>query len=218
MEHPMDIATVSGHARRGRALLAIIGAALALAAALAATPAHAAAPPQASRAGAEAISTPAGGASAQELTWTVVPSPNVPNRGNSLAAVSCASAHFCVAVGAAAGKGVASQPLIETWNGTRWSIVPTPKPKYGRLSGVACVSATDCTAAGNYWPTPLKNTRDLVESWNGTRWSQSTVPDKGPLGGLFGVSCASAKFCTAVGDYGGGSSSSTLIETGTAGT
>jgi hypothetical protein len=148
--------------------------------------------------------------------WSLMSTPSKPKSG--LNAVSCASASNCAAVGAYLDPKVVDQPVAESWNGTRWSIVPTPKLKYGRLSGVACVSATDCTAAGNYWPTPLKNTGDLVESWNGTRWSQSTVPDKGPLGGLFGVSCASAKFCTAVGDYGGGSSSSTLIETGTAGT
>jgi hypothetical protein len=148
--------------------------------------------------------------------WSLMSTPRKPK--TDLNAVSCASAGTCTTVGSYLDPKVVYQPVAEAWDGTKWSIVPTPTPKYGRLFGVSCVSATNCTAAGNYWPTPLKNTRDLVESWNGTSWSQSTVPDKGPLGGLFGVSCASADFCTAVGDYGGSSSSATLIETGTAGT
>jgi hypothetical protein len=148
--------------------------------------------------------------------WSLTPTPGKPK--SYLNGVSCASAGGCAAAGAYLDPKVNNQLFAESWNGTRWSIAPTPQPKYGRLFGVSCVSASDCTAAGNYWPTPLKHSRDLVESWNGTGWSQAAAPSKGPLGGLFGVSCASAGFCTAVGDYAtNGTNSFTLIETGTAG-
>jgi hypothetical protein len=70
-------------------------------------------------------------ASAQAGTWPVVPSASAPQRiDNQLGTVSCVSATACTAAGyyvANSGNGP-QNTFIESWNGTRWAIVPSPNP------------------------------------------------------------------------------------------
>src|SRR5690348_18232190 len=63
----------------------------------------------------------AGPASAQALTWSVVPSPSPGpgGAGDALNGVSCVSAAVCAAVGFHGTK-----TLAESWNGARWTVVP----------------------------------------------------------------------------------------------
>lgn len=149
--------------------------------------------------------------------WSIVPA--APKPSGELVGVSCSSASACTAVGVD-NNG----PLIESWNGTRWTItpIPTPKPDEFDLHGVACLSATRCTAAGDYQPSPASQLRTLIESWDGTRWSRVASPSPAPEEDyvLFGVSCPSARTCTAAGIVtpASGELSKTVIETGTAGT
>jgi hypothetical protein len=148
--------------------------------------------------------------------WSVVPSPR--KRTGSLNGVSCVSATSCTAVGTYLGPRVNGKLLAESWNGTRWTITPTPTPTSGELNGISCLSATRCTAAGS-WSTPDSHLRTLIESWNGTRWSQVASPSPAPEDYvLFGVSCPSARTCTAAGIVTPLPSerSKTVIETGTA--
>jgi hypothetical protein len=134
-------------------------------------------------------------------TWSVVPSPN-PAAGrlgvNYLDGVSCVSASACTAVGFYwTNSRRVPRTLTESWNGTAWTIVPSPSPGRGSnyLSGVSCTSAAACTAVGY-------GTGPLIESWNGSTWS--VVPSPNPPGGavLFSVSCPSAAACIAVGHAG----------------
>src|SRR5205823_2250513 len=91
-------------------------------------------------------------------SWTMVASPNlVTTDANYLDGLTCVSASDCWAVGlyeAAANfqDGHAFQTLIERWDGTSWSIVPSPNATTtnNALYGVTCVSASDCWAAGYY--------------------------------------------------------------------
>jgi hypothetical protein len=139
-------------------------------------------------------------------SWSVVPSPNYGSGGNFLHGVSCVSAAACTAVGYyATSSGSTSRTLVESWNGTSWSVVPSPNPAghYNDLYGVSCVSAAACTAVG------LADRAGLVESWNGTSWSVVPSPDPGSVSSLYGVSCVSAAACIAVGDHGAGR---TLVE------
>ena len=144
-------------------------------------------------------------ASAQALTWSVVPSRNIKpaTNDNELNAVSCVSAAACVAVGEQAGRHANGTPvtaLIESWNGTSWSVVPSPRPGYrNALYGVSCTSAVRCTAVGANFVDTANATAPLVESWNGTNWS--VVPSPGQVGmALVGVSCVSTGACAVVGD------------------
>ena len=141
-------------------------------------------------------------------SWSVVPSPNIAGAySSSFDKVACLSATSCIAVG-----GVQDPPnnpngystLVESWDGTSWSIVPSPNDNSeGNLYDVACVSSTDCTAVGYGY-----DQEGLVESWDGTSWS--IVPSPSDASGLFGISCPSSTACFAVGGF-----DQAFVETGT---
>lgn len=118
----------------------------------------------------------------------VLPAPSgLPNNG--LASVSCTSTGTCMATGSSAKAGLSSGPtLAERWNGTSWSVVPTPNLN-GGLNHVSCTSASNCWAVGI-------SSGALAEHWNGTAWSVAATPSGGD--DLFGVSCLSST-CLAAG-------------------
>lgn len=136
--------------------------------------------------------------------WRVRQTPDsaaLPN--NKLVSVSCTSASACMAVGRAYGSR-SGGTLAESWNGTTWTIRPTPAlpGTFGQLAGVSCSAASACTAVG-WYVNGVGSALPLAESWNGTRWAIEQVPV--PAGGsdfsLESVSCTSASACTAVGSY-----------------
>jgi hypothetical protein len=123
-----------------------------------------------------------------------------------LSGVSCASARRCTAVGYYQ-TAVAQPTLAERWNGSAWDIQPTPGgpgiEASNSLAAVSCISATDCTAVGNYDPAGNGSGKALAERWNGTTWVIRPVPSPAGAQGssLSGVSCTSARACTAVGSF-----------------
>ncbi len=83
--------------------------------------------------------------------WSVVSSPNVGTQNNQLAGVTAVSATDIWAVGNfEPAVNVAVQTLTEHWNGTAWSVVPSPNVGSGNnnLFGVAAVSTNDVWAVG----------------------------------------------------------------------
>ena len=141
--------------------------------------------------------------------WSIVPSPNTsPTQVNGLGGVSCSLPTACVAVGAysPSSSGDFSQTLIESWNGSVWSIVPSPNTsptQINFLGGVSCSSPSACTAIGNYEASTSTAQQNLIESWNGSAWSIVPSPNTSPTQNnyLTGVSCSSPSACTAVGYY-----------------
>jgi hypothetical protein len=145
----------------------------------------------------------------------------------SFASVSCPSTTSCMAVGAY-DTGVQPTTLTyafaERWNGSVWSIerVPSVAGEMTALSGVSCVSVSDCIAVGSEAPDGLGGeTQPLAASWNGKAWSLETIPM--PAGSsaasLAGVSCSSAEVCTAVGYViSAGGRQAALVETLASGT
>jgi len=129
-------------------------------------------------------------------TWRTrdVRGPAVFYQGNSLNAVSCTSARYCLA-------GGASSDPVQTvkFNGTSWSGVPVlllESPVSNDLNGVSCVSPTFCEAVGVSSGDPSA----LPEVWNGSAWK---LQADGTLRAMFySVSCVSSTFCEAVGDGG----------------
>jgi hypothetical protein len=124
-------------------------------------------------------------------SWSIVPSPNSGKRNNVLNVVVAISPSNVWAVGSADSGVVADQvTLILHWDGTSWSIVPSPSPGtagLNELRGVAANSANDVWAAGD-----LTNSgsyaQTLVEHWNGSTWS--VIPSanvSGTNNGLYGV-------------------------------
>jgi hypothetical protein len=139
---------------------------------------------------------------------------STPNPGGAqftfLNAVACASASACTAVGAYVNSSGAFQGLAERWDGSSWAIQPTPRlpgGATGLLLGVACTSATGCTAVGNSSPGGANlvnhpSPATLAERWNGHTWSIQPTPN--PPGAapsiLNAASCMSRSACIAVGN------------------
>jgi hypothetical protein len=122
----------------------------------------------------------------------------------TLFGVSCPSALACTAVGAAF-RTVARRDvnLAESWNGTSWRVQAIPQPKgaaHSALHAVSCTSRRACTAVGRY-ETAAGRVFTVAERWNGARWAIQAAPrPAGVTAAQFlGVSCATARTCTAVG-------------------
>src|SRR6478672_481411 len=107
--------------------------------------------------------------------------------------------------------GFAGMPQIGDW-----SIVSSPNTsatQHNDLFGVACVSASDCWAVGDYSNENVIP-RTLIEHWDGISWAIVSSPNTGTTDRNFltGVTCASPSDCWAVGTYYNGSAYQTLIE------
>jgi len=147
--------------------------------------------------------------------WSVSPTPILPNpipdgppRSGILTGVSCTLATACVAVGYASAPG--DTTLVESWNGSVWSISPSPNPDSvaSELNGVSCTNANFCLAVGTEsnnqtsWST-------LAELWNGAAWTAIPSADPGALdNSLVRVSCPTPTTCRSVGS----TSDATLAE------
>ena len=88
--------------------------------------------------------------------------------------MNCVTANSCVAVGDNWDSSTGNdETLIESWDGSSWSITPSPNPSgsaQSGLSGVSCLTASSCIAVGD------GNSQTLVESWDGSNWSITPSP------------------------------------------
>src|SRR5206468_2068970 len=85
--------------------------------------------------------------------WAVVTSPNAGPGANYLRAISALSTRDIWAVGNYSPGGLgAYQTLTEHWDGTQWTLVPSPSPSAGNsyLRGVQALSPNDAWAVGYY--------------------------------------------------------------------
>ncbi len=134
-------------------------------------------------------------------------SPNVGTSFNELTAVTAIAANDVWAVGVFRDNNLILRTLIEHWDGTSWSIVPSPNVALLNmfLNGVAAVSSTDVWAVGQVFDTGAT----LTLHWDGTSWSIVPSPN-GPANAsvLSGVSAIATNDVWAVGTDGG----STLTE------
>jgi hypothetical protein len=110
-------------------------------------------------------------------TWTQVGVPAPAGQQATLAGVDDLGPGNAWAVGTSGGL-----TLTEHWNGTRWSIVPSPNPATGTagdsdtLTSISGTGPDDLWAAG--WDSnEATNTIQLLfEHWNGTTWTAATSP------------------------------------------
>jgi len=156
-------------------------------------------------------------ASASGCSWTLVSSPNSGTGDNALDGVATISQNDVWAVGYFT-NGSTRQTLIEHWNGTNWSIVPSPNPTgstFSLLSAVTAISASNIWAVG-YYSNSSNVDETLTEHWNGTSWSIVSSPNvTGASANLLnGVTALSASSIWTVGEYFNSSSAlyQTLIE------
>ena len=148
------------------------------------------------------------------VAWSIA-APPASSSQSALAAVSCPSTTSCIAVGAYA-DGTTEKSLVESGNGTSWSLVASPNPTGSNstiLYGVSCPGSTSCFAVGSFVNSSFV-TKSLVERWNGTTWTRVANPN--PTGAnnvtLNAVSCTAATSCFAVGSSSDATDQRSLVE------
>ena len=136
-------------------------------------------------------------------SWTAAssfaPEPTV----SGLVAVSCPTPTFCAAVGDQSTPTGAFGTLVEAFDGSAWSVVPTPDPDEDAIGGyslraVSCAVATSCEAIGTY-TSQSGDSWSFMEGSTGSTWSVSVTPGLQEDFKLASVSCTTATWCMAVG-------------------
>lgn len=124
-------------------------------------------------------------------TWSVVPSPNLPN-GNRLGGVVALSPNDVWAVGWTSNpSSLDDRSFSMHWNGTAWSIVDTPQPggaSVDRLLAVDAAAPNDVWATGLYWDAQT-HAHSVILHWDGNAWRRA------PLGAPSLVSTAPRRVC-----------------------
>jgi hypothetical protein len=142
--------------------------------------------------------------------WKVVPSvdPAIGHHQTSaLTGVAAISPSNVWAVGFYEKSTTSFRTLVEHWNGSKWSVVPSPNADSGEntLAAVAAVSASDIWAVGNRHGPGARGggaRKTLVEHWQRGKWRIVPSPSPGPAHGdgfLFGLAVSSAHQAWAVG-------------------
>jgi hypothetical protein len=123
--------------------------------------------------------------------------------------ISCLTATDCIAVEGSSvnGAGSATPTRVARWNGSSWKRLGVTMPKGTRaddLLSVSCKGAKSCLVVGDYYTSTSDSAPShvLALSYNGTSLKPApTVPlPKGTTGAeLTGVSCATTRYCVALG-------------------
>lgn len=142
-------------------------------------------------------------------SWNIVPSPNLPSTYPEveLDGVVALAANDVWAVGYGENPAIplgsgspADITLIEHWDGSSWSIVPSPNPDQdvNQLHAITGVASNDLWAVGQrgVGGATCCPYASLIEHWNGTSWS--VAPNPG-LTALQGVTDVAANNVWAVG-------------------
>ncbi|HEX6798026.1 MAG TPA: hypothetical protein VF116_09980, partial [Ktedonobacterales bacterium] len=150
--------------------------------------------------------------------WAYVNSPSPGAEDNVLQGVAADSASDVWAAGAQTSAAGVTQPLVEHWNGSAWSVATLPGVDAlgGELTGVAAIAPGDVwvvgysyTAGGQSAPSTQQ---PLVLHWNGSQWQPAAVPSPstGSFEPLTAVTAVATNDVWAVGSDSGANTS--LIE------
>ena len=150
----------------------------------------------------------------EQAAWGQVPSPNRGPHENELAGLAVIGSDDIWAVGrynsgrppTATGRDT----LALNWNGTRWSIVPTPNPTWPgadffSLEDADAISSNQVWAVGYAEDFASLKSTTLIEGWNGSAWTITPSPNPGGSNlpnKLFAVASAGASDVWAVGEAG----------------
>ena len=141
--------------------------------------------------------------------WSIVTSPNTPGLSNILEAITVISANDIWAVGYSQDSNFNTFTLTLHWDGSAWSIIPSPILDHDILFGVDALASNDVWAVGRNRPGGYGDDRTLIIHWDGRNWS--IIPSPSGIGDnvLFGVAAIASNDVWAVGNEG---SLSTLAE------
>jgi len=122
-------------------------------------------------------------------SWSVVPGPNAgggsPSAANELLGVAAVSANNIWAVGEFLDPSLgAFQTLTEHWDGTSWSVIPSPNATTGHnfLSGVTALGTGDVVAVGGANSADNQTGTDLILANNEPPGSAPVPPANPPPG------------------------------------
>jgi hypothetical protein len=110
-------------------------------------------------------------------SWSVVPSPDPGDAGNHLYGVAAAGPDDAWAVGQQLDASGTDTPLVEHWDGSRWSVVPSPTFGGGASAFLHGVAAAD----GHVWAVgetddPTHGGRPVVEQYLDGAWQVMPIP------------------------------------------
>jgi hypothetical protein len=112
--------------------------------------------------------------------WNAVASPDATGNRNVIAGMSAVGLNDIWAVGTYVNNGGVYQTLAMHWDGTVWSLIPSPSVGGGNnlLTSVTAIAPADVWALG-YWRPGDSTTyaQPLTEHWNGNSWSVVGAPE-----------------------------------------
>ena len=126
--------------------------------------------------------------------WSVISNTNPTGKPEViLNGVAAINANDIWAVGHSGDPSfVPYQTLTERWNGTSWSIIPSPSPgtyNGNDLTAVAAISTNDVWAVGWYQSGPTGQVGGaLTMHWDGTSWTVVPNPTKATLYAITAIS------------------------------
>jgi len=136
-------------------------------------------------------------------SWQIVPTPNVEFRDNLLYATSAVSPNDIWAVGFT--DTISGQhenlPLALHWDGTTWTIVPTPATRGALLLAAKALASNDVWAVGeDEGPGHVTTATTYILHWDGTLWRGVPSPNgTAAVNALEGVSGVASNDVWAVG-------------------
>jgi glucose/arabinose dehydrogenase len=129
------------------------------------------------------------------VAWSIVPSPNSGTAFSYLYGVHALATNDVWAVGAAQVSGIGYVAQALHWNGTQWSVTPTPQTSSWAFD-VEVISSTDAWAVGYTGQTGQM----FIMRWNGLQWSEVPGPNVTADNDLYAVDAVSPTEVWAVGN------------------
>ena len=140
-------------------------------------------------------------------SWNIVATPDGPQPNSFLTAVDSKGTGSVWAVGFSASANPfdpQSTTLVETWNGTSWSVVNSPNPTMpgggestDELFGVGVAGPGDVWAVGK--TADFSDSQSLILHWDGVQWTDMSTADDGPGGWLTAIEVVAPDDIWAVG-------------------
>ena len=157
---------------------------------------------------------PGAGAAHHRATAVGPPASTRIAQSTGLFATACVAAGSCTAGGNFGGAGRPLEPMIATQAHGRWSrgiplLLPTnaAAQPYAQVTGLACHSAGNCVAVGDYQYGRSGNLQAFMAIESHGRWARAFTPrlpanaDSPSSAQLEAVTCTSNGSCDAVGTY-----------------
>jgi hypothetical protein len=132
----------------------------------------------------------------------------------SLSSLACTSRGTCTAGGSYQAAGRQIEPMVATQSHGRWSpgrplMLPAgaATQPYAQVNGIACRSAGNCVAVGDYEYGRAKSLQAFIATESGGRWARAFTPRlpanaASPASAqLEAVACTPDGSCAAVGSY-----------------